>query len=533
MLAGFMLMTACDEESGSNRRDRDDDGESRSEGTDTEGRGTSVGNTGYEAAERRAISAAGNTLNEIFDAANESFAISESATITPSGDLMSLLGLPDIGSFSLDFEAIMEGSELYLKYGLSGMGMSLTAALWMLEEQVVLHFPGLSNYYLLLADMSDYDASYLEIAEFFDNWLDFGRLEDALKGILNKTLDKYFALVGSINPSYTAAVSLGGISQSADVYEINFDGRLMFGVIEALLKAALDSPEFMEFAEEIFDFFDAIDPWMFYGYRNFAEILEEAISELEYINDNLEHFDDLPTITMNVYVSGNDVIKREFRLNDEWSDMVLSFTNLTDGSSYANGIVFAFEDRWEAFEVYFIDAGRESGGAKTGKITIGAEMYGEEFSFDIDYADVVFHDNGLFSGTVRLLIPVPSEFVNEVAGGFGSLFSDPEIRITFNAAVSGNTQTSALSLNFLGINVLEIATTSNSTVGLRIPALNVSPTSIIDINDWRAMDAFAAEVGEALLTMFIQSTASNIFGGFMDDLFGGLGMVEDVFDFMF
>ena len=520
MMAG--LLAACDErDTGSNRRDRDRDREdTRSSGDAEDLRGEDDDGSGvtddddetatfeiprtsggkYEVAERMALEAVGEVLNDVMYYASATLAVNESIKIIPSSDLMELLGLPDIGTIGMDIEAVIDGSDMYMKLGVDALGMSLSAAMWILGDQMLMHFPGLSNYYLSLIDVNDMG---FDMGAFAAEWENNEAIIREFGVVLDKTLDKYFALTGDTSSSGSQNVSGGGVNVSADLYAIALDGKLLLGVIEAVFEALLASPNLMAACEDFFVIMNEADPWMFYGYNSFRDLIEDGLDELSRVPASELDFS---IGTMNVYVSGNDVVKREFVIEDDWSTTIISYTTLENGSNYFNSFTISFRDNWDSFAFYLNDTGTMSGNAMTGKIDIGVNIDGEKFDFGIDYADVVFHDNGLFSGDIRLVIPVPSDLINEF--GLGGMFSGADIKVTVNSIVSGNTMTSTTTLVFLGFNVATIETMSATSDSGRIPSHGANASNIIDINDWRAMDRFAEDIMNSLMAMVMNNNNS-------------------------
>jgi hypothetical protein len=405
---------------------------------------------------------------------------------------MALVGLPDIGSLTLDMEAVAEGAEAYILYGLDGLGVSLSMAMWVLEDQLLMNFPELSELYLLISDISDMG----ELPDTDEIMRELGK-------VMNKTLDRYFELTKGVQSSGTVEVVFGGITKNADVYEVTLDGHLLIGIAEALLEAVLDSPALMKMLEE---------------YVDITELLDE-------IDNTPSEYLDLVAGTMNVYISGRDVVKREFVLAADDTEIIISYTDLKNGSNYANALTFSFDDGWDSVVFGYTDMGRELSGAKSGYVNIGITTDAAAFNATAAYTDIKTDSNGLWSGSIDITMPIPTDLIDMFAYGMGDMFSELEVRIKVDAEVSGNTQNTTASVIFLGMRVADIEAVTTINTGKRIPAHNATPANTIDMNDWEAMWEFGQDVEDALYDLLAGSLLDSL--GLLDMLGGGYSFATD------
>jgi hypothetical protein len=451
------------------------------------------GRTSYERAERNSFGALTGGFADILNTGDQS--VDMNLTFSLGSDFTNIAGLPDIGAFTANMEVITQGMEAYVSAGLDVMGLSLSMAMWLFEEQMVMHFPELSGYYILLNEVIDIEQYLRETAD----------SEKALKAfgeVMDKTLDRYFELTKDVEVSRSEEVSFGFISQTADVYEIVIDGHLLLDLTETFLRAVLDTPEFLEICEEMYDVFMTEYRWYLNERESIESIFNWALEELDNITDDER---DEVFGTMKVYISGRDVIKREFDFSGD-AEMILSFTNLKQGNDYVNKIEFSItEPGYLVLDFNFTDAGIKRGGTKSGAMSINLLVNGEMYSAVVNYDNVKTYPNDLFSGNIDITIPVPKVLSDMIMENTGFSFSEADVKVRINSNVSGNTQESQVLIIMLGMKIIDIDMTYIINTGKKIPANNANADNTLDGNDWRDMDRFGRDVEEAIFPMIMDS----------------------------
>jgi hypothetical protein len=457
------------------------------------------GGSSYERAERSALRSASNSLNNAINTDDQSVDIS--FKVTPGAAMLTEFGLPDLGSFTLSMDTVVENAEIYMLYGLDGLGLSLSAALWMIEEQMLLHLPGLSEYYILLNEITGTESAMIDSAE-------VEKLIKELGKVMNKALDKYFALTKDVKSSGSEEISLGGITQNADVYVITLDGKLLIEIVKATLEALLDSDELMKIGEDNYSAIRALDPWMFVQQRDFRSLVRFLLSELE---DVPAEITETSLGKMNVFISGRNVVKREFVFGSfDTTEVRITHTDLKKGNDYAESIVLTFADRWSRGRIEVINTGSERGGARSGSAEMKIIIDDVDLSLIAVYSDLSTDKNGLSSGKIDITVPIPAEYMAVMAGGM-SAFTEAEIKIRTDSSVTGNRQTTNASVTFLGMRLIDMETTITINTGKKIPSVS-DIGKIINANDIWAMSEFMEDVMSALEAMIADN---DILGGLM------------------
>ncbi|MCL2693975.1 MAG: hypothetical protein FWE60_02580, partial [Oscillospiraceae bacterium] len=464
------------------------------------------GGSGYERAERRALS----SLDDIFAAFQVVETDKMEMTVSVSDGVMALIGdtgipgLDDL-SFKFNYQSIVEGSDAYASFGVDALGMSLSALLWVLDEQVIMQIPELSDYFLLLSDV---DASF--------DTADYEAAIKDLEKVGNKVLDRYFELTKDVKSTDSQLVTHGALSRECDVYEISIDGALMLELAKTAFEEIQKSNAVMKVGEEILGMLADADPYFFYGadFNDFKGLVSFAIDSINELIDS-GYFNDEVFAVMKVYISKNDVIRRDIVIED----VLIAITTIKDGSDYAN--VF---EVWHVGTVFSCtDTGSEArDGALTGTMKISFSDGWSDFTVDIKYADLKTHKNGLFSGSFDVSVPLPAEMVRDILGDMGALFAGTTVEVSFKSAVTGDTQDTSGYITILGLRIADIEVAYSVNTGGRISPPALSGSNTIDMNDLYDMDRYGESLLEGLYAMLGDNALGEmLFGVMMNPGFGG------------
>jgi hypothetical protein len=436
--------------------------------------------TAYERAERNAMNALMSNFSSIMpDSAN----LSETGTIiiTPSREL-SAFGIPDIGSLKIDYEATVDGSDVYAFLGADAFGIRASLQFWQLGEQIIMHLPGISQYYITLSDMGDAMVSGFDYSN-------YDKLLDEIGVIGNKILDRYFELTKDAEVKWSEEVFVGELSRVCDVYEIIMDEAFLYEIVKAAFEGFLDSDEFLKLVRDEYDRQNQY--WVGYSwYQTFDEVLAEMRDEL--YNADPADFSDGEIITMRVFISGADVIKRDIIIDDT----TISYASITERSGeYSRSARFSYTDWWgDTSTLIYIDDGVINGGKSTGSAQVSYRDRWDSFAINISYSDFSL-DGGMFNGSVNVSVPVENGLT---------------IDVSLRGTASGNSQNITGSLSVFGMRALDIEINSTGNTGRGITRPPMTHINTLDVNDWWGMELFGEEV---------MNWASGLNLGLLEDLF--------------
>jgi len=445
----------------------------------------------YERAERSSLNAFASGFSSLLNLP-ESFSEAGSVTITPSRDLSSLPGMesfPDLGNIILNYEGIIEGGDSYVLLGLDALGINASFEMWQLGQELIMHFPGISDYYILLDYMQIYGMG--DMSGLMEQFGDFD--EDVflaeLKAIGEAVLDRYFEMTKDIKSGGTEEVTVGGLTQTADVYEVIIDQIFALELAITALDAFLDSSEFMRLCEAYYTYYmESYTWWSSSPIPSFESVVEDlyhdAFDELEILYE--DGVDEDEFITMRVFISGRDVIKRDIIVED----FILSFGSIKEkNGEYAQNLrISATNTDWrgnvETTTILFENNGTTDRSGSTGALGFSYQDRWDSVSFEITYEDFKLHDNGTFDGIFNLVIPVEDTF---------------SIELRVAAAADGNKQAidcslsvrgSMFGIDFTMMDALKIEIVSEFDTGKTMPRPNNNSANTLNSNDWRAMDRF-------------------------------------------
>jgi hypothetical protein len=453
------------------------------------------GASSYERAERNALSSLFSGFSSV-DWTATTASDSGSITITPSREIAALVpGLPDIGSLTFNYEAVVDGMDIYALLGAEVLGINASFAFWQIGEELIMHLPGISNYYILLSDMMGMND--LQSLDFLD--ADYEAMFEEIKKIGSAVLDRYFELTAGIESKWSEEVTVGELRRNAEVFEIAMDEAFLIEIAKAGLDAFLDSDTLMKFVRDLYNLEN--DPWVGRPwYRTFEQMLNELIDEL-YDADPFD-FSDETLMTMRVYISGRDVVRRDIIIED----VTFSYSSITErNGQYARSARFSYTDWWgDTTTATLRDEGTTDNGYSTGQIRISVSGdYIDTVSFTIRYENFKIYDNGLFGGDIRINIPIDG--VN--------------IDVNLKASVTGDSVRATGSISALGMRILDLEINHSTNTGKRITRPALTNNNTLDINDWRAMEQFGEEV---------MNWAFSQMGGLdmdsLEDLFWDLGL---------
>jgi hypothetical protein len=410
--------------------------------------------TSYERAERSSVNGLATGLSSMFAITDTSESIS--ITITPSREAASLPGmswLSDLGSLTFDIEGIYEGGDFFWALGMSMLGIDVSMSMWQIGEQFIMQFPEISRYYIVLSEIMDMSAA-MQMPD-----VDLEAVINEAAAIGTKVLDRYFELTKDAGVLRREDVRVGNITKACDVYEIIIDGDFVLDILIVGFEAFLDSDEIMRVFRDIYDQSNAgyEDAWW---YQSFDEMMDEAKDEIY----SLRPRDIDIEATMLVYISGRDVIKREIKIEE----VTISFASASEGSDYVREArVSVGRDG----TLRYIEEGQTArSGESTGKMTFSYRDRWDSYAFTIEYKDFKFEKNGLFSGEIEFLFPIPGE-------SFG-------VEIKLDSTVSGDNQFIKGSLFVLGMRVVDIEIDYRTNTGKRIDRPSMNSGNTLDLDNY-------------------------------------------------
>ncbi|MCL2077114.1 MAG: hypothetical protein FWH08_01755 [Oscillospiraceae bacterium] len=433
-----------------------------------------LGASDYEKAERNSFSSMTEDFSSLL---TDSFSEEGVITITPSGELLAMAGLgsADLGNIDINYEAVIDGNDGYFLVGADALGVSLSMAMWAFNDQVVMQFPEVSDYYIILSELSDQMGSFT-IA-------DQEALEKELLNILKVTSDKYFELTKDVKSVGTETVRVGNLSSQAELYQIPVDNRFLAEIGKVFIEGVLASPyllqageEYMVLATEDYYYFFTDD---YHDFKSMCEFFLREINDMEFAEEG-----DLSELLflMNVYVNKNQVIKREFIIGDQvtvsngrisYNSLVdgvnVSYASIKDNENYAKAFEIDVKSLYNGGKISYLDQGSKNDGASTGKIDAAFSDGYDKYSVAINYANFKIESNGLFSGNIEITIPIPA---------------NPPIIITINSSVSGDSQNITGSASVFGMKILDIEIASRVNTGKTISRPNITSANTLDIKNF-------------------------------------------------
>ncbi|MCL2638622.1 MAG: hypothetical protein FWD48_09665 [Oscillospiraceae bacterium] len=427
----------------------------------------SGGASSYERAER-------NSLNALFSGASSLFvtdaAESGSIVITPSKELAALTGLDlsELGSLTLSYEMILENSsDIYALLGAEIFGIGASVEFWQIGQEIIAHFPGISDYYILLSGIMG--MSGMDALAGYDLDVDFDKIMNEVKIIGEAVLDKYFELTANIESKWSEQVTVGELSKNADVFEIIMDLEFLYELVVVGFEAFLDSDEIYGLAKTLYDISE--DPWKEYSwYRSFDEAINEMREELYDVEPWDLEGDEF--ITMRVYISGNEVVRRDISIED----VTLSFSSITEkNGQYARSARFTSKDwRGNTSVISFRDEGTaDKNGYSTGQIRASFADDYDSYSLTIKYEDFKCYSNGLIGGDIKISVPI-QEGLN--------------VDINFKSTVTGDSMNAKGSVAVFGMKAVDIEINTNINTGKSISRPALTNNNTIDPSDWRALE---------------------------------------------
>jgi hypothetical protein len=461
---------------------------------------TGGGSSSYERAERDSLDTIFSGVESLF---SSSASESGSITITPSRELSALipgLDLSSFGSLKLDYEMILNGTDMYMLLGADVLGINASLALWQLGEEIIMQLPGISDYYILLGNMIAIDTSSP-----FSLDIDYGRLLDDVKYIAEQLLDKYYELTANIDSKWSEDVTVGNLSRKTDVYEIIVDGEFILELLNTGFEAFLDSRYIMELARSLYDLEND-----YYKDRSWYQTFDEVIAEMRSELRSLRPRDIDVEITMRVFISGKDIVRRDIIIED----VTLSFASIEDrNGDYAKSFRFSYTDWWDDTTTITLrdEGNKNKDGYSTGQIRLSLATddpwYYGPTSVTLRYEDVKFYDNGLFGGDIRISVPIEEGLT---------------VDVSFKSTVTGDSMRATGSLTVFGMRVVDVEIIHNTNTGKRISRPELTNNNTLDINNWQDSLIFNDELMkwaeglgslELLEDLFWNLGLYNVFGG--------------------
>jgi hypothetical protein len=436
--------------------------------------------TTYERAERSAMNSVFNSVSPWLSL-DAKAAESGSITITPAWRELSNipnLGIPDLselGSFTFHYEAIIDGTDMYALLGAEMLGIEAQMAYWLLGNEMIMHFPGISEYYIVIEDIMEmYMDMYMYGAMSGFNFdIDYDAMWNEIQVIANAVLDRYFELTANTEPAWSEMVNVGDLSREANVFEVVMDERFLFELAKTGFEAFLDSKILFEFVRDLYDLENdryRDRSW----YQSFDDVLDEIRYELKDMHP--DDLDDGEIITMRTFISGRDVVRRDIIIDD----VRFTYSSITERDGrYARSARFSSTNwRGDTTTITYSNDGATDKNYSTGRIRFSvSEPYSDTVTVTLNYDNFRFYDNGLFGGDVSISVPVD-----------GTTYG-----VSLNSVVNGNTQD--ISLWVFGavygaefrVKLADIEIKINTSPNNSITRPRLTDNNTIDPNDWRAM----------------------------------------------
>jgi len=415
----------------------------------------------YERAERNSFGSLSSGFDALINPQNTSQELI--LTLTPA----------DMDKITLITEAVTsKNGDFYVKLG-GGMGdISLSVLMWQVGERLLLQIPELTDYYIGV------DNNYSTI--------DYKELQNSLGRVANK----YFELTKEAEKIGGVEVRAGGLSVVCDKYIIVINEYMLNELNKETLRALMDNNSFMQMMDDTlnaqYDQFEGMGTPIIVR-MTAKQVLQKALDELEanviYAGKTLA--------TMNVYVSGNKVVKREIVFADESS---LTFTGVEDKNNYATLIEIDAISSWGDRSIFSIlDKGTVSGGVKNGSIDIDISDGGlMSVTAVINYTNLKEHSDGLFSGEFEL--SVPNMFLVEMT-----------------SVVNGKTQTITGSASIPGTKLLDFEVVFNADTGKTVTAPDTSGGKVLDPTKPEDLEKLGEVFMEAIMSL-LPDSIGGLFG---------------------
>ena len=369
--------------------------------------------TTYEKAERAYFAQMSNAADEAADAVlggNKKIEL----TVSYGDGFAELLGaeseidLSQLNDYTYTFETAAQDNIAYAVFSLVyGDVNVLDGKLWADadNQSYVMAFPEIIDKYLVSGASADYssvsDEELEKYTELFGKWFE-------------KLGDKYFELFGAAEITDKGEKTVNGVVYSYDVMEIEFTyGKLYELVKEAMVVLCDDDELINAFAELSESSADEIKASLDESIASFDE--EEA-------QENIEISEDKTLFTMDVYLSGGEIVGREISMTGIVSFEVFS---MEKGSDYANTINFSVPMASMYFNV--TDAGVKNGDAMTGSVT--AEFKSSESSLD-DFVLTASYTEMKADGSGEFTLSVP-------ASSFEITYKGSAEKVEMNATLGG------------------------------------------------------------------------------------------------
>ena len=206
-----------------------------------------------------------------------------------------------------------------------------------------------------------------------------------------KVSDKYFELFGGAEISDKGTKTVNGVIYSYDVMTVEFtDVKLAELIKEAYVVLRNDEELVTAFAEMTET-----------PVEEFKASLDETIADMESdeTEDDAESTEEKTLFTMDVYLSGGEIVGREISVAGIAS---LEFFNMEQGNDYANVVDFSVPIASISFNI--TDAGIKSGDAMTGSVTFELKSSEESsmnsFVMNAAYTDMKADGSGEFKLSV-------------------------------------------------------------------------------------------------------------------------------------
>ncbi|MDR2532524.1 MAG: DUF515 domain-containing protein [Oscillospiraceae bacterium] len=407
----------------------------------------------YERAERNSLNAFANGFSSFLPEMNMSGSVS--VTITPSKELATLIpGIPDIGSIGFSSEIIIDGTDMFTALGLSALGVDVSVSMWSLGEQLIIQFPEISQYYIAMMNMGDVIMQMPDIGIFSD--VDTDAIYKELGEIGRQVFEHYFELTKDVQATHKEEVSAGDLSKMCDFYRIIIDEEFLCEIFITALEAYLESDEIMRVSEQVFAYFKEDFPWLFGNYKDFEDLLEYGLDELYDVLDEGDFGDNY--IEMLVYVSGKDIIRRDIVIDD----VTFSYVSITEGADYAKTVKLSQGRE----SLSYSDIGKTERGESTGTIKLSYGDRRDSYSLTIKYRDFKVENNGLFSGTINVDVPIPGE-------NFG-------VELSLKSTVAGDSQKITGSLSVFGLRAVDLEINYSTNSGKSITPPNMTAANTLD-----------------------------------------------------
>jgi hypothetical protein len=389
-------------------------------------------NISYEEAERALIKdgvSGYSALSAMMKTAEQTGSTKMTLTLTPEQYITDLLAdtgmtVGKLESTTIGFGAVLENGNIFYDFSYAiGDTEIMSGDVWIDSDNLIMMIPQLLDKYVVF-DLSDFNDMFNLIGGMYSMYsfadmlsLDafgFPELpsEEAVNAVVDAMLDKYFEIAADSEVEEDVDITINEKSFNTDRTEIELTDRQLLEIALAFIKAVDACDEIKTFVQEYYDF---TVPSHLTEYSYFQFDVNESVADLiEELENELDEAEEKTALTMNVFVSGTKIVKREIVTVDErymWNEeksieyeSTVTIINYNNKGEYF--YEFIAEDGWDDSVFRISDAGSRVDSELSGRIELESKNEWSPFKTSITYSDLVFCKDGGFSASdITLSIP--------------------------------------------------------------------------------------------------------------------------------